>query len=685
MNKLNTYKNTTLALIALTMGMTLMGCAEDAGLYPETAQQLSVTPLVESSMGTRATIPSDSTLNEDKLNNLNVKIYDGSTCKVDKTFTADVASNKQEVVCTGNWKVDKGLTENQTYTVKAVANYTGTDDTLTDADIWKPYDATNNKTFLMSSVSEYKVTGESTQNIPVQLERAAAKIVVKLHVNVDGYTPGVPQWQLKNYNAKTTVFGENTATDIKEGTMTASQGEKGEYTFTTYSYAMTWTDADKAPSLYIKLALTDADGNTEMNYYSIPVRDPKATAADAKSLARNTLYTIDATINSKGGSSEVEYIESGKVVYDVLAWSDGGNTRIDANTSYLMVYPQTVYMRNVEDDTSVTYKSSSAVTIKSKKVYYVDNEGNTVEYTQGQPEFYPSKYNKKGEATEYEKRVYPYPQTIALTQDAGGGDNLSGKITIKSTIPQNRFAKYIKLVLQNEDGKEVTVIYKQSPLIETQSFEGYYSSRSTAGWVTPYTEGTNKDFEYDKHNKRYGYYAKYYKNGHIYTFEKDKDDSNTNNRMYVIQVSSTKDSKYKVAHASTGTNGYTTDEVVSPAFMIASQLGAVYSEAFDQDKALTHCKTYREVAKEDGKEVIYDGWRLPTKTEIQFIVDFQKESFKTNSNQTKQPIEPVLQGAKYYTLNNESVSTGYGGGGTYVRCVRDLTPAEVDKLDKQTK
>ncbi len=682
MNKLNTYKNTTLALIALTMGMTLMGCAEDAGLYPETAQQLSVTPLVESSMATRATIASDSTLNEDKLNNLNVKIYDGSTCKVDKTFTADVASNKQEVVCTGNWKVDKGLTENQTYTVKAVANYTGTDDTLTDADIWKPYDATNNKTFLMSSVSEYKVTGESTQNIPVQLERAAAKILVKLHVKVDGYTPGVPQWQLKNYNAKTTVFGENTATDIKEGTMTASQGEKGEYSFTTYSYAMTWTDADKAPSLYIKLALTDADGNTEMNYYSIPVRDPKATAADAKSLARNTLYTIDATINSKGGSSEVEYIEAGKVVYDILAWSEGGETQIDANTSYLMVYPQIVYMKNVEDDNSVTYKSSSAVTLVSKKVYYVDNEGNTEEYTDGYTEYYPEK-NYYG-STSYSKQVYPYPKKIELTQDAGGGDNLSGKITINSPLPQNRFAKYIVLELKNAEGKTATVKYKQSPLIETQNFWGYYSSRSTEGWVSMSNKrGTNKDYNYGKDS--YGYFAKYYKNGHIYKFENDIDDSNTNNRMYVIQVSSTKDSQYKVAHASTNKNGYTTDEVVSPAFMIASQLGAVYSEAFDQDKALQHCKTYREVAQEDGKEVIYDGWRLPTKTEIQFIVDFQKESFKTNSSQTKKPIEPVLQGAYYYTLNNEAVSTGYSSSGTFVRCVRDLTPEEVDKLDKQMK
>lgn len=120
-----------------------------------------------------------------------------------------------------------------------------------------------------------------------------------------------------------------------------------------------------------------------MNYYKIPVRDPKATGEDAKKLNRNTIYTIDAKINNKGGSSEIEYITTGKVVYDVLPWSDGGTTDIDANTSYLMVTPKIVYMKNVDADTCVTYKSSSPVTIVSKKVYYIDNEGNTEEYFQG--------------------------------------------------------------------------------------------------------------------------------------------------------------------------------------------------------------------------------------------------------------------------------------------------------------
>lgn len=158
--------------------------------------------------------------------------------------------------------------------------------------------------------------------------------------------------------------------------------------------------------------------------------------------------------------------------------------------------------------------------------------------------------------------------------------------------------------------------------------------------------------------------------------------------MYIIQVSSTKDSKYNIAHPNIDkSTGYTNDEVVSPAFMIASQLGAVQSAYFDQSEAKTHCETYLEVKKENGKQVKYKGWRLPTKAEIQFIVDFQKESYKNNKGEKKQPIKPVLEGAKYYTLNNKDVATNISGAtsGTFVRCVRDLTPDQVEELDKQMK
>lgn len=699
MKTLNIYKNTTLALMALTMGLSLVGCAEDSELIYQEAQQLSVKPLILDNKVSRATTASDANLNEDKLYNFNIKMFgEYNECKVDKTFTDGLKSGEEKVIAQKNWKVDNDLQEGNTYSVKSVANATGSGDVQTDEDIWKPYDATgnSNKMFLMSSIQDYQVTKEPTQTIPVNLARAAAKIALTIHVDVEGYTAGQAKWQLKNYNAKTTIFGSNTETELKDGEMVEAQGGIGEYTVTTYSYATQWNDDTKAPAIYLQVPLT-ADGKTEMNYYKIPVRDPKATGEDAKKLNRNTIYTIDAKINNKGGSSEIGYITAGKVVYDVLPWSDGGTTDIDANTSYLMVTPKVVYMKNVNEDMSVTYKSSSPVKILSKKVYYIDNEGNTEVYSEGYKETIIKKEKVwvsgfLGFGGHYEYRVkeeipfYPYPTKMEL-QNEKDGVNLGGKIAINSPIPQNRFSKYIVLTLENAEGKQATVKYKQSPLIETQNFFGDYSSRSKDGWAYRTAAGQNvyNSYTYDYNG---GYQAKYYENSYIRSFYDDTSfDNLKNNRMYIIQVSSTKDSKYNIAHPNIDkSTGYTNDKVVSPAFMIASQLGAVRSADFNQSRAKTHCETYREVKKENGKQVIYDGWRLPTKTEIQFIVDFQQESYKNNKGKTKQPIKPVLEGANYYTLNNKTVATGVESGNeVFVRCVRDLTPAEVDELDKQMK
>ena len=699
MKTLNIYKNTTLALMALTMGLSLVGCAEDSELIYQGAQQLSVKPLILNNKVSRATTASEASLNEDKLYNFNIKMFgEYNECKVDKTFTGGLKSGEEKVIAQNNWKVENDLQEGNTYSVKSVANATGSGNVQTDEDIWKPYDATNNsnKMFLMSSEQNYPVTKEPTQTIPVNLARAAAKIALTIHVDVEGYTAGQAKWQLKNYNAKTTIFGSNTETELKDGEMVEAQGGSGEYTVTTYSYATLWTDDTNAPAIYLQVPLT-ADGNTEMNYYKIPVRDPKATGEDAKKLNRNTIYTIDAKINNKGGSSEIGYITTGKVVYDVLPWSDGGTTDIDANTSYLMVTPKVVYMKNVDKDMSVTYKSSSPVKILSKKVYYIDNEGNTEVYSEGYKETIIKKEKVwvsgfLGIGGHYEYRVkeeipfYPYPTKMEL-QNEKDGVNLGGKIAINSPIPQNRFSKYIVLTLENAEGKQATVKYKQSPLIETQNFFGDYSSRSKDGWAYRTAAGQNvyNSYTYDYNG---GYHAKYYENSYIRSFYDDTSfDNLKNNRMYIIQVSSTKDSKYNIAHPNIDkSTGYTNDEVVSPAFMIASQLGAVRSANFNQSRAKTHCETYREVKKENDKQVIYDGWRLPTKTEIQFIVDFQQESYKNNKGKTKQPIKPVLEGANYYTLNNKTVATGVESGDeVFVRCVRDLTPAEVDELDKQMK
>lgn len=698
MKTLNIYKNTTLALMALTMGLSLVGCAEDSELIYQGAQQLSVKPLILDNKVSRATTVPDVSLNEDKLYNFNIKMFgEYNECKVDQTFTDNLEKGKEKVIARNNWKVEKDLQEGNTYSVKSVANATGSGDVQTDVDIWKPYDATSNssKKFLMSNIREYRVTKEPTQTIEVNLARAAAKIALNIHVDVEGYTAGQAKWQLKNYNAKTTIFGDYTEPELKDGEIVEAQGASGEYTVTTYSYATQWTDDTKAPAIYLQVPLT-ADGKTEINYYKIPVRDPKATGEDAKKLNRNTIYTIDAKINNKGGSSEIEYTTVGKVVYDVLPWSDGGTTDIDANTSYLMVYPQSLIMKNIaKDNTSISYKSSNELEISIDEVYYYNKNGKKTAINEG--------YTEKDDKG---KDVQLYPK-VTLSTDENG--KYQGKINIESAVPINLTAKYIVFTVKTKDGKDSKqVIVKQYPLKYVQNIAGWYSTKDN--WVDwesdrnvrgPYSQPQGKKKYEDSWmtSRVYGTFSgstgiwdiyddesyewvggSIFNPKYEYTYQAKVHNCETeqdNNHMYVIQITKS-DGTYKIARPRFN-NLKSDDHTVSPAFMLASQLGVVSS--FDSFKdAANHCEKYVEVSMNKKR---YEDWRLPTQEEINSIVEFQNDKKAANT------MDRVLKGYYYWTANGgQSVkvpgSTIPNGKGA-VRCIRDLSPAEVQELENNLK
>lgn len=698
MKTLNIYKNTTLALMALTMGLSLVGCAEDSELIYQGAQQLSVKPLILDNKVSRATTASDANLNEDKLYNFNIKMFgEYNECKVDKTFTDGLKSGEEKVIAQNNWKVENDLQEGNTYSVKSVANATGSGNVQTDEDIWKPYDATSNsnKMFLMSSEQNYQVTKEPTQTIPVNLARAAAKIALTIHVDVEGYTAGQAKWQLKNYNAKTTIFGSNTESELKDGEMVETQGGSGEYTVTTYSYATQWNDDTKAPAIYLQVPLT-ADGNTEMNYYKIPVRDPKATGEDAKKLNRNTIYTIDAKINNKGGSSEIGYITTGKVVYDVLPWSDGGTTDIDANTSYLMVYPQSLIMKNIaKDNTSISYKSSTELEITIDEVYYYNKNGKKTIINEG--------YTEKDDKG---KDVQLYPK---VTLSTGENGKYQGKINIESAVPINLTAKYIVFSVKTKDGKDSEqVIVKQYPLKYVQNIAGWYSTkdnwvdwesdRNVRGpysqpqgkkkyedsWMTSRVYGTFSgstgiwDIYDTEEYKRVG--GSWYNPEYEYTYQAKVHNCETeqdNNHMYVIQITKS-DGTYKIARPRFN-NLKSDDHTVSPAFMLASQLGVVSRFQTFEDAA-NHCDAYVEVSMNKKR---YEDWRLPTQEEINSIVEFQNDKKAANT------MDRVLKGYYYWTANggksNKVPGSNINNSPGAVRCIRDLSPAEVQELENNLK
>ncbi len=188
--------------------------------------------------------------------------------------------------------------------------------------------------------------------------------------------------------------------------------------------------------------------------------------------------------------------------------------------------------------------------------------------------------------------------------------------------------------------------------------------------------------------------AKHYSDGKIYFLNSDGNDGddarNTNNRMYVLQLTSTSDDyvisypELQEGYLTVGGNDVTfytsSDDVISPAFMLASTLGAINGASNsngctkDYRNAAAHCALYKEVAM-DGTE--YTGWRLPTKQEIQYMINHQDGS---------DVMVKVLTGKYYWALNGEAAI--YSAGNTLpedaalIRCVRDVTPEELERINQ---
>lgn len=706
MKKLNKYRKSVQGLMLLTFGLTMAGCSAQDDFFTETSSEsLSIKPSVTEATVSRAAVASDKDLREAALDNLYVKIFDQEYQEqsVNKKFDSNLQSNKKEVLRQGNWKVDLNLQENKDYFVYSIAN--AKEDLTqvksladletkvqTDEDIWKPYSSDNaTKNFLMTANSPWTVSKEPTQTIDSKLTRAAAKIVVNLKIKVDGYeVVGIPTWQLLNYNTQTTLFGPNTAKNIASMSETATNEKMAKtadgYQLVTYSYATSWKDNASAPQAKIKVMLKKGEETTPVDYYySIPVRDPKKT----KSLDRNYVYTANATVTSLGSSSDITYGAAMDLVYDVQKWTKGEETTINAgDQKYLLVSPTFMIMKNQRfDDSTIKFYGSGECTVGTVEIYYYDKDGNKKNLYSGSQYFNASANYAKGHGELKD-------QGTIVIGDAKNATN--------DFVPLS--VKYIKIKVTC-DGLEEIVTIKQYPLEYIQGIAGWYSTKdefTETDWYGNITKYEGIDWQTDRnaHSDRkassdnnfkakvkdgnyiYQYYDERYgsrKEGYYYaatTGSKASDDQH-NNQMYVVQITSTQQDQtdYKIGHVTNidPNTKLSQENVVSPAFMLASQLGTVSPFSYGVN-ASDHCDKYVEV-RTDGKK--YTDWRLPTAAEIGVIGKYQ-------NNKTQNVMSEVLKAYSYWALNGNQVTANKNGSGSgYVRCVRDLSPDEVKALENK--
>ncbi len=696
MKKLNKYRKSVQGLMLLTFGLTMAGCSAQDDFFTETSSEsLSIKPSVTEATVSRAAVASDQTLREAALDNLYVKIFDKEYKEqsVNKKFDSNLRSDQKEVLGQGNWKVDLNLQENKDYFVYSIAN--ANEDLTqvkssadlekkvqTDEDIWKPYSSDKNatKNFLMTTNSPWTVSKEPTQTIESKLTRAAAKIVVNLKINVAGYeVVGEPTWQLLNYNTQTTLFGPNTAKSIASMSETETNETMAKtadgYQLVTYSYATLWDNNASAPQAKIKVMLKKGEETPVDYYYSIPVRDPKET----KSLERNYVYTANATVTSLGSSSDITYGDAMDLVYDVQKWTKGEETTINAGEQkYLLVSPTFMIMKNQRfDDSTIKFYGSGKCTVETDEIYYYDKNGNKKNLYSGSQYFSASANYAKGHDELQDQG------TIVI------GDENN---TTNDFVPLS--VKYIKIKVTCEDLTDpVYVTIKQYPLEYIQGIAGWYSTKSIDGWIdwqtdqdSHDTKKTSSDSKFDAKVKDgdyiYTYQDKRYGNrwdGYYYAARKGSEASlgQHNNQMYVVQITSTQQDQtdYKIGHVTTidPNTKQSKENVVSPAFMLASQLGTVKPFGNGVD-ASNHCDKYVEV-RTDGEK--YTDWRLPTAAEIGVICKYQ-------NNESQNVMSQVLRAHSYWALDGSEVTANEDDSDTgYVRCVRDLSPDEVKKLENK--
>lgn len=716
--------------MVVLLAWLLPACTADDDLAPAVKPAEGLTISLETpGVLSRVTEAGNDALNENTISQAQLLIFNSDGTRTPDGYRSfEFTDGKAEaVIATGNWKnntqlFDKGA--GATYDIYVVANAhegsTSLQDVRTldgllsavdeDADIWKLEGANigtgtvgyTGKRFAMSGVSSGFVpeTKEDEYTISVPMERLAAKVEVNIFFSDEFKAKFKPigfYSSLRNYATRSLLRADKEESFTDRGIagneandpMVAAPEkdfDKRTAKLVLYTYPTDW-GGDVLQETFVLLNMpgsyTEQEGaqpeHKGSNYYKIPVRLGDATAHQ---LNRNTIYRVKVTID-RMGQPQLDVPVELTPKYEVIPWTTVTIDVDNGDLNYLEVVKDEIIMKNIEKSEEQYFTSSSPVTASIEEVYYYD------------------KYGTKQTISSYSYGRY------GISVDPAAGN--FGNVTINSDVPTNNGIRYIKVKVTNGQGlsKEFTV--KQYPLEYIVTVPGWYSYRTDNicdGRVVHWEAEFDKDLDrpvtsannfsskvYDKdENKIYTYNFKqdswwvstgwwgqgYYEYSNWKAEKGTRQNGNDNNNMYFVRITKTSN-EYVLSVPAMDKDGYTesspeNNQLVAPAFMIASQLGTVYPQRFNDAKE--HCKQYAE--KSLAGEV-YDDWRLPTEAELEIIDKYQ--------NTAGSVIDEVLGGKYYWAASGKAYETQKGTEGTkdeaYIRCIRTVQANEPIVEDKE--
>lgn len=610
-------------ILALMAGWLMAGCsAEDELGNGSATQQLSMTPMINDLQTTR--VKEEENLHEKTLSSLDFKMFgptNNGDCRIDCQFKSP-AEKQKEVLASGSWKSKHQLDENNTYPYYAVAN---AKDNLKGKDLAKLLASTQQDDDIWmpaTKVSDKKFLMSSqgeytiTENPEQDIPVELVRAAAKIKLNISST---VKDYKIKEVKWKFINYNTNTAIFAGQPATPNIIKENQEYDAT--------ADKDNIYKVTTYSYSTTWNGKDDMPQFVADVTFEKNTDANT---TKNKHLVIPVRDPQGDKRLDRNYIYT---VNAVIKYLDT-NTHIDYDGKEDYLQWQ-IAKWTVGEDTHVNADGASYLVVSPTAIDIKGGESN--DFKDCTMRWFASNECEIKDPTNYYFDRYGNKQSgqaeqLKAESEKVTGNGYRGWIDVHSGVPSYYTIQYsyFNIVVKNTDKKQEIAVRK---------YPSVYS-------MNVRSEGTN-DFDEKNH-------------------------------LYTIQFSSNKyATDYTIAKPVVNNENMSADNTVSPAYILASTAKGE-TIVKDNQAARDYCKKYQEKATTyKGESLKLNGWRLPTKEEINRIYKL--------GNEDKAISKQLLRGEYYWTLDGDKTVRNDNNpqNGTYVRCVHDLTTGEIELIEKQ--
>lgn len=506
------------------------------------------------------------------------------------------------------------------------------------------------ESLLMDGEASVTVSRETPGEI--SLKRAMAKVALFPSVTTEPIVEnGVEYTPIVNAMSVTMVYGvqaTNLAGDyevVAEDYVTRmhrAYTQDGTKHVPFYSYPNLLNTKDRKDSyliLCVPWNMKTATGEEPVNYYyRVPITGSEDTPA---LLERNKYYKVNVNVSVLGSMNprEAVTLDADFIIYD---WFDMDISADMNNYKYLVLEEYTSVMNNT-NELRMPYVSSSALTMSKTqitKVTYPNYNSNTQgSHTSTVTLDTPEKIQSEGFLLTWndDELIFTHPVTTE--------DYVPDTITVKVWNDEGldatwKIIQYPAIYIvgdYNKNGANNRFVYGES------SGSVYDDDDNSLG-------GVNNPSTSSSSNSNLNQYTIYITSFDIEGSEYAIGDPRSSSVNNLSLLSKKEDSKGKKLTHYYPTRQTEVDNVIAPAFKIASSWGVTYDISYTE--AQRRCASYQENGYPAGR------WRVPTEAEIEYIVSLSNRG-----------VIPALFNGRYFASSGRYYDNGYresGWGGSYI-------------------